>query len=250
MIVRPMTAEEVERTVEEVARELVRLRRVNGSSFLNLPMLYPDGSSVTVKIDQVAGGLRVSDNGFAFREAEDSGAIRSFGQTKKSVAEEFGVQFGGKAIFLDTECAGLFEAICDVASASWQIVARVYSRLPDDTEIEFEEEISARLKSLFGASHVEENKDLAGASSISWPVSAVVNLEDHKTVFQAVGDHANSINRSATAFRDLSLLPNPPRLVAVVRDKTALGARASLLVQASAHIIERGNPDVLWRAAA
>jgi hypothetical protein len=250
MIVRPMTADEVERIVEETAQELVRLRRVNDSSFLNLPMLYPDGSNVTVKIDQVAGGLRVSDNGFAFREAEDSNAVRSFGQTKKSVAEEFGVQVGGKAFFVDTERAGLIEAVCDVAAASWQIVARIYSRLPDESETELEEEIAVRLKTLFGSSHVEENKDVAGASSVSWPVSAVVVFPDHRTVFQAVGDNANSINRSATAFRDLSLLPKAPRLVAVVRDKLALGARASLLTQASARIIERTNPDDLWKAAA
>jgi hypothetical protein len=237
-------------TVEAVARDLVRLQRINGSSFINLPMLYPDGSSVTVRIDQIESGLRVSDNGFAYREAADVDAVRSFGQNKRSIAEEFGVEIGGKTIFTDTGADGLFEAVCDVAAASWQIAARVFSRLTDEVEEELEEEVSHRLKALFGDALVEPNKELKGVSSVPWPVSALVSFQDHKTVFQAVGENSNSINRSATAFRDLSLLPHAPRLVAVVQNREALGARASLLTQASARIIERASPDDIWKAAA
>ncbi len=245
-----MTQEVVERTVESVARDLVRVQRVNGSSFINLPLLYPDGSSVTVRVDPVEGGLRVSDNGFAYREADAADASRSFAQSKKSVAEEFGVQFGQRAIFTDTSTDGLFEAVCDVAAASWQIAAKVYSRLPDEADTELEEELGIRLKALFGDKQVEENKEVHGASSVPWPVSALVSFNDHKTIFQAVGEHPNSINRSATAFRDLSLLPKPPRIVAVVRDLKSLGPRASLLTQASARVVERVQSDERWRAAA
>ena len=250
MTTRELESGNIERTVETVARDLVRLQRVNGSSFINLPMLYPDGSSVTVRIDPVATGLRVSDNGFAYREAEDANAVRSFGQNKKGIADEFGVEIRQKTIYTDTSREGLYEAVCDVAAASWQIAARVYSRLVDDGEQELEEEVSDRLKKLFGAEQVQENKEVPGASSVGWPVSALVSFSDHKTIFQAVGDHPNSINRSATAFRDFSLLPKPPRLVAVVRDKKALGARASLLTQSMAKIVERGFEDDQWRAAA
>jgi hypothetical protein len=243
--------DEFGRTVETVARDLVRVQGVNGTSFLNLPMLYPDGSSVTVRIDQIArGSLRVSDNGFAYREAEDANAVRSFGQNKKGVADEFGVQFGGKMIFTTTSYDGLFEAICDVSAASWQIASRVYSRLSEDAEPELEEEVSERLKRLFNPTQIQENKDIAGASTVPWPVSAVVTFPDHRTIFQVVGEHPNSINRSATAFRDLALLPKPPRLIAVVRNKKALGPRLTLLAQAPAKIIERENPDNMWKDAA
>src|SRR5687768_870811 len=129
-----MTPDDVGKAVETVAHELVRFQRLNGSSFVHLPMLYPDGSSVTVKIDSTPGGLRVSDNGFAYREAEDVGAVRSFGQNKKSVAEEFGVQVGTRRIFIDTPPDGLFEAICDVASASWQLATRAHSSIPTDAD--------------------------------------------------------------------------------------------------------------------
>lgn len=250
MTAREIAIRDVERVVESVTHDLVRHQRINGTSFLNLPMLYPDGSSVTVRIDQVAGGLRVSDNGFAFREADSMGATRSFVQYKKGIAEAFGVQIGAKTIFLDTEADGLFEAVCDVAAASWQIISRVFEKLPDESEQELAEEVGERLRRLFGAPHVQENKEVPGFSSVPWQVSAVVSFKDHRTVFQAVGDNANSINRSATAFRDLSLLPKPPRLVAVVRNQAALGARASLLTQASARIIERETPDERWKDAA
>jgi hypothetical protein len=250
MTTRTMMPDEIEREVDAVARDLVRLQRVNGSTFINLPLLYPDGSSVTVRVDATAKGLRVSDNGFAFRDADDMGASRSFGQNKKAVAEEFGVQFAQKLIFTETAADGLFDAVCDVAAASWQIASRVFSRLPDEGEVALEEELAERLAGLFGPAHVEKNKQLHGASSVAWPVSALVSFPDHKTIFQAVGDNANSVNRSATAFRDLSLLPKPPRIVAVVRDLAALGARASLLTQASARIVEQASPDGRWKAAA
>jgi hypothetical protein len=115
---------------------------------------------------------------------------------------------------------------------------------------ELEEEVSERLKRLFNPTQIQENKDIAGASTVPWPVSAVVTFPDHRTIFQVVGEHPNSINRSATAFRDLALLPKPPRLIAVVRNKKALGPRLTLLAQAPAKIIERENPDNMWKDAA
>lgn len=243
-------AGEVERAVEAVARDLVRIQRVNGSSFLNLPMLYPDGSCVTVRVDPVSGGLRVSDNGFAYREAEDSAAVRSFSRGKRRIEEEFGVQFGGKVIFADTDSDGLFEAVCIVAAASWQSAARVFSRIPDEADDTLDDELNARLKLLFGAPRVEEHKELKGVSSVPWEVSAVVSFDDHRTVFQAVGDHPSSINRASTAFRDLSLLPRAPKLVAVVAAIDALGPRVGLLSQSGAAVIERGHADQQWRDAA
>lgn len=240
----------LENAVDKTVRDLVRLQKVNGSSYINLPLLYPDGSSVTIKIDQVNKGLRVSDDGFAFRDAEDVDAVRSFGQNKKGIAEEFGVEFGGKCIFLNTSADGLFEAVCDVATASWQIAARVYSRLPDEDDVELECEVGARLKAIFGDERVKENENLSGSSSVDWPISALVSFDDHKTVFQVVGSNAASVNRTATAFRDLSLLHRPPKLVAVVNNLEELGPRASLISQSSAKILERGQKDEIWKEVA
>lgn len=246
-----MTQNEMEQAVEQTARDLVRLERIGGSSFLNLPILYPDGSSVTVKIDRIATGLRVSDAGFAYREIEDIGADRSFGRTAKKIAEERDVRVGKKTLYVDATADTLFAAICDVATASWQVADKVYSRVADQDEQELEDELTARLEAIFGPQRlVSDKKSLKGESSTEWPVSAVVSLDDHMAVYQAVGDHANSIYRAATAFRDLSALRRPPRLIAVVRDQDALGSRLALLSQASASVINRDDPDERFRKAA
>jgi hypothetical protein len=49
-----MTPMQVESVVNRVARTLVRHQRIAGASYLNLPILYPDGLAVTVKIDPIA----------------------------------------------------------------------------------------------------------------------------------------------------------------------------------------------------
>jgi hypothetical protein len=242
-----MTPTEVEVAVRTVACDLVRLQRASGTSFVNLPLLYPDGSAVTVKIDSVAGGMRVSDAGFAYREAEDSGIDRrSFVRTAKRIAEEFAVDLNQTIIYVDTPTDALYGAICDVAAASWQTASRIDSRLPQEDDIGLETELIERLKIVFGEPRVEEGVHLKGISSSDWPVSAVVSLQDHQTVFQAVGDHPNSIYRTATAFHDLSELRRPPRLVAVVNDQLALGPRLTLLTQAHGYVIEKGSADDAW----
>ena len=76
----------------------------------------------------------------------------------------------------------------------------------------------------------------------AWDVSAMVDLDDRVAVFQAVSNHPDSIFRASTAFRDIAELDRPPRLVAVVRDKEALGPKLDLLSR-EGRVIEANQPD-------
>src|SRR5579883_3148471 len=114
-------SDKVERLIQEAVADLVRLERINGSCFVNLPLLYPDGSSVTVKIDQMENGLRVSDAGFAYREIEDVDAARSFKRIANKVAEDAYVSVGDRVIFIDVQASHLDRAIRDVAEVSWRV---------------------------------------------------------------------------------------------------------------------------------
>ena len=67
-------------------------------------------------------------------------------------------------------------------------------------------------------------------------------------VFQAVGDHANSVYRATAAFHDIASLPDAPTLVSVVRSKAEMGPKLSLLAQAS-RVIEEGQPDQVYERA-
>src|SRR3546814_11423671 len=62
----------------------------SASSYINMPLLYPDGSCVTLRIDRLSDRFRVSDNGFAYREIEDLGAERSFAGTARSEERRVG----------------------------------------------------------------------------------------------------------------------------------------------------------------
>src|SRR3546814_17256881 len=76
--------------IESVVKLLVEFRQVGASSYINMPLLYPDGSCVTLRIDRLSDRFRVSDNGFAYREIEDLGAERSFAGTARSEERRVG----------------------------------------------------------------------------------------------------------------------------------------------------------------
>ena len=80
-------------------------------------------------------------------------------------------------------------------------------------------------------------------------MTAVVTFMASTTAFQAVGNHANSVFRTDAAFDDLAALDVPPKLVAVVKDKKALGTRLALLDRAG-RVIDEEQPDDVYRRAA
>src|SRR5215469_16511632 len=109
----------VSRTVEEAVRDLLQVRHWGDSSFISLPLIYPSGAFVTVKVDQSKGGFLVSDNGFAYREVEALGAQRSFSKTAQTIAGYDQLSVGKRVIFVEGASeTELVRAVCDVAKAS------------------------------------------------------------------------------------------------------------------------------------
>ncbi len=204
-------SDSAERIVYETVAELVRAKRINGSFFVNFPMLYPDGSFVTVRIDQAPGGLRVSDHGFAYREADDVGFARSFKRTANKIAEGTSVSVGDRIIFAIATPDQLHRAICEVAEVSWKVAEFICLRAFDEDEEVLSDELNERLVRVFGEPNVSGETQILGASTTEWNVSSVVNAGGHRAVFQAVSPYANSIYKASTAFRDLAALDTPPR---------------------------------------
>jgi hypothetical protein len=230
--------------------EFVTLRHISETSFVSLPMAYPGGSFVTVAVYRSRQGFMVSDHGFAYREAEALGAQRAFAKTAAAAAEAGNVFVGKKSIFVDTTEPDLGRAIMDVAKASWTVADKIVERASEEAAAELEEHLSARLISLFGEAHVRSDTEAIGASTNPWEVSAIVELDGRRAIFQAVANHANSVYRTSTAFRDIGALDSPPKLISVVQSKTAFGPRLALLTQAGS-VIEQGQSDqVFLRAAA
>ena len=240
-------ADSGKRDISDVVNNLVRAQEINGSQFINLPLLYPDGSFVTVRIDIARDRIRVSDAGFAYQEAADIDAQRSFTRTARKIADDLDVQVGKRTIYVDASWNEIERAIIDVATASWRISNEIYTRSFDEDDDDLVNSLNDKLFKLFGENNVSVGPEITGASNNKWEMSAMVSLRDHRAIFQTV-TNANSIYRASTAFRDIADLDTPTRLVAVVRDINALGPRKSLL--APGRIVSESQPDEIFRKAA
>jgi len=134
--------------------------------------------------------------------------------------------------------------------ASWNVVSKVYAdKRDEEDEYDLEDELTEKLISLFGHTKVKPKEVMRGTSSIEWDVSAIVETDHQPVVFQAVSNHSTSIYRTNSAFHDIATIKTPPKLVAVVRSKQALGSRLSLLTQAG-RVIEEDQPEDVFRRAA
>lgn len=235
-------------SIREAIRDLVSIKQIGPSHFIRVPLLYPDGSFVTLRIDPTGDGIRISDSGFAYREAEAIGAASSFSRTAKNIAKQSDVSVGKRSISVDVPVGRLTRAICDVSSASWKIADAIYSRYDDESSEELEDHLRQRLTKVFGERRLADEHVLKGRSSSEWSFSAVINIDGRRAVFQAVSPHPNSVFRTNSAFHDLSILDSPPTLIAVVPSKEQLGPRLGLLSQAG-RVIEADDPDEVYRKA-
>lgn len=249
MTVTAFKTSEISAVADDAAHRLLSVHRWSDACFINLPLVFPGGGSVTVKLDQVRGGVRVSDGGFAFREIECIGCERSFPRTARGFAESRDLQVDRRTVFVDVPEDQVASAICDVAITSWQIVDRVFSWADEREEEEIADYLRERLVTVFGPQGVSDERTIKGHSSSDWEVAAIVQMPDHLAAFAAVSPHANSIFRTSTAFHDIACLDNPPRLVSVVQSINDLGPKLDLLSQAG-RVIEGTQPDEAYVKAA
>lgn len=238
----------IQELTNNLTKGMVTARHWHDASFINMPMVYPSGSRVTVRLSYAKGGIKVSDSGFAYREADFFGAGRSFGQTASSVAELYKIEAGKRSLFVDVPSHDLQRALFDVSAASHLTAQRIASRVAEDTEATLSEALVGRLNTLFHDDVKYEGK-ITGSSSTEWEVSAIATLDGHRAVFQAVSKYPSSIYKASTAFHDLANLDNPPTLISVVANRFELGSSLSLLSQAG-HVIEVGQPDDVFLKAA
>ena len=217
------------------------------ATFINMPMVYPSGAFVTVRLSHAKDGIRVSDSGFAYREAESFGMGRSFAKTARSLAELYDVEVGSRTIYTDVRASDVERAILDVSAVSHATAERIVERSDEEGEVEISELLLNRLNDLF-SSLVHKGQKIAGASSTEWDVTALAKFESRVVVFQAVSNSPISVYKASTAFHDLGALENAPECVAVVPSKAVMGANVRLLNQAG-RVIEIGQSDDVFRRA-
>lgn len=234
--------------VEKAVSDLLNVRHWGEASFVSFPIYYPSGSPVTVRVTPSSGGFRVDDGGFAYREVEAVGFERSFSSAADKARSKEGLDRDRRTLFVSVSGEELSRALSDVAMASWNVADRIFGKIADQEERDIEDYLRERLASIPGLT-LEDRQTVVGSSTSPWEVSAVVQAGGEEIVFQAVSDHANSVYRTSTAFHDIAELPRPPKLVAVVKDKQALGRKLVILSQAG-RVIQSDQPDEAYLKAA
>lgn len=231
-----------------ITPNLVSVRNWGDATFISLPMVYPSGSFVAIRLTHAPQGIRVSDSGFAYREAESFGAERSFSRTAQSIAEEYGVEVAKRSVYVDVPFNQVERAIFDVSGASKIIAERIVSKSLKESEATISEALIARLDKIFPQSVQAEGK-ITGASNTEWEVTALAKVDGKPAVFQAVSNYPVSVFKASTAFHDLAALEHAPALVSVVSSKAEMGKNYSLLAQAG-RVIEIGQTDQAFLRAA
>lgn len=240
---------DVERAAAQAVGQLVSVRAWGDAAFVSLPIFYPSGTAVTVKIEKARDGFRVSDSGLAYREIEQVGAERYFVSNAKVFAEEIDAEADKRSLVLMASPAELAGAMADIASASARMAHKIMAKVGNRGEAEISDHLYERLKVVFGAPRVERAIKIVGPSTKEWEADAIVHLDGRQAVFQAVPNHHASIYSTSAMFHDLALKEHPPVTISVVRNKSELGAFLGILSQAG-HVIEEGQADQTYERAA
>jgi hypothetical protein len=234
-------------TVNRSISGLVGVEHHYGGSFVTLPITYPSGASVVLEVNAQRDVCFVSDLGFGFQEAEMMGAARHYTRQARVIAEEAGVGFDGRAIFVaQVPRDRLDGVIVAVGNCSSRAAALAAFKLAEQKERAVDDELYERLVDVFHQDRVERHAELRGASNHLWPISNLVKLPAKVAVFEAVVSHHASVVNAAAKFHDLALLEIPPARVSVIHRREPFKDLLGLLTQSS-HVVELRAPKEQFR---
>jgi hypothetical protein len=237
---------------EEVAKGLATSETVGGSAFVSTPLLYPGGTSVVVRMDQVTDDrFFVTDAGIAHKEAGFLGAgPRLFAPIAREAAARFGVRFDEDAFFeADTTRDDLIAAVTAIANASRTAVERVAYRLAERTDALARESMRERLIETFGKERVKPRWEELGDSHEQHEFSAaVVDGANVSALFEVVTPSPQSANAAVTKFVDVGDRKERPELIAVLSDRPKTPHLK--IIGRSAKLIDLHADTQIWRRAA
>lgn len=241
--------ESLEGAIIEALGQLLTVQHTPAGSYVHLPMFHPSGAAATVLVTRDGADFRVSDAGFAYREAELVGGERGFSRHARKVARDLGLEVSSRSISTRATRLQLAATIADVGSASMTVASEIVSQLAGGAESELVVHLQERLTELFGTPNIDLNPTVPGASSQQWDVSAVVHADQRNIVFDAVSNHHTSVYATATKFHDISRVENPPVTVSVVHRIDDMGNLYNLLAQAG-HVLQEDAPNKAFQLAA
>lgn len=237
--------------VRKAVDGLVRVSAWGNAYLVSVPLVYPSGTAVGIKITPSKGGYLVSDAALGFREAEGFEAQRSFGVHAGRIKDQAGVEYTSDHEFrmFATE-RQLTSAIRRVSYASHRSAVKAFHSLPEACEQEIGAALFQRLRDTFGKENVAGELKIAGGSNIEWPFAAQVLQGKRRVVFDVVSPQWTSVVAAKSKFSDVRHLGPNTIPVAVVDSIDAMGKWLPLISQEAEVIEDDIGADELRRVVA
>ena len=173
--------------IRKAVADLMRVSSWGNAYLISVPLVYPSGTTVGVKVTPHQGAYTVSDFGLGWREAEGYEAQRSFGSHAGRIKDQVGVEYNGNHEFqMRATERQLTSAIRRVAYASHRAAVKAFHSLPEACEQEIGAALFQRLRDTFGKDNVAGDLKLAGASNIEWGFAAQVLQGKRRVVFDVI----------------------------------------------------------------
>jgi hypothetical protein len=206
-----------------------------------MPLLFPSGSYVVVKVTNGGPGYSVSDMAAGFEEARQVRAVQSFNRHAPALAASAGIEFDARTFYVrDVNRDQLAGAVATVANCSQSAATLASFRQASIDSRDAEDRLFARLEKLFGK--VETKPHIVGLSGTEWEVDAQVRVGDQIALFEAVSPAKQSIYATVAKYHDIARLSHPPVRIAAVHSRADLGSMLGVLSQA-ANVVEDITPD-------
>jgi hypothetical protein len=195
----------------------------------------------------------VSDDGYAYLEADIMGGLTTFRRVARSVAEKAGVKFDERCFFvMEVDRDALPGAVTIISNVSRQAVDRTAMAL-EERRIAISRDIfEQRLTLAFGTPAISHNVPVIGASGKEWEIDVgIISASRVERLFEFVTPRAASVAAAVMKFSDIRALPDAPRTAAVLSDRVRTEpALISVLSRVAGAAIEAGaDPEVYRRAA-
>ncbi len=236
--------------VDEVARAIVSTEHFGSGSLIKVPLMYPSGSGVVVQITQHQDRFFVTDMGFGHQEADMIGAGLLYTNSAKGLAEHYGIRFDNQAFFVaEASRDQLAGATTVVANCSAEAAALATYRAAERRYEEDNDVLYRKLVTVFPKTAVERDVDFIGSSTHKWKIATIVKRQDNIVLFEPVTKNTTSVVTAAAKFHDIARLENPPRRIAVVRNKDEFGNLINILTQAGTVMDFEASKDTVLKLA-
>lgn len=225
---------------EEVAAKLMRAKDLSDGVRLTVPVLYPSGAMVAVRIVGGPDRYLVTDDGGAAQEADMIGAAgKLFSRHGSRAAEKSGVKFNSHEIFFPQAASEMLPSIVAIVAEASRFAVQLTSdsvaeRLDRQTALS----VADRIRDAFGREAVEERAEVVGASERAWRYAAIARVSGRVVAFEAVSPAPASVAAAYLKFDDVRRVAGAPQQVACLIRRQAFSNENIVMLNRTAKLYD------------